>query len=227
MNKQLICQGEENMSEKKEEMKIQPSVEKLRVAHSDNSGVAQTPASMLGGAGNLEKIKEILFGSQSREYEKRFVRLEDRMQKEITTLKEDLSKSFNSLENYMKKEFELLNERQTKEQNDRSAADQKLMDELKSVSLAFENKVLQLDEKFNKRSRELHEQILTQSRDLSDEIRQKHETISELLDKKAEELRVDKVERADLSELLMEMAMRLSNKVDVNMNLSANDLMNE
>ena len=48
------------MSEKKEEMKIQPSVEKLRVAYSDNSGVAQTPASMLGGAGNLEKIKEIL-----------------------------------------------------------------------------------------------------------------------------------------------------------------------
>ncbi len=215
------------MSEKKEEARIQPSVEKLRVAHPESSGGGQGSASMLGGAGNLEKIKEILFGSQSREYEKRFVRLEDRMQKEISTLKDDSSKNFTTLENYMKKEFELLNERLAKEQNDRSAGDQKLMEELKSMSLAFENKVLQLEEKFNKRSRELHEQILTQSRNLSDEIRQKHETVSELLDKEAQELRVDKVERADLSELLMEMAMRLSNKVDVNLNFSANDLMNE
>jgi hypothetical protein len=227
MNKTPIGLGEKNMSEKKEEIKTQQPVEKLRIAHAETSGGAQASASMLGGAGNLEKVKEILFGSQSREYEKRFVRLEDRMQKEISTLKDDLAKNFNTLENYMKKEFELLNERQTKEQNDRSVADQKLMDELKSVSLTLENKALQLDEKFNKRSRELHEQILTQSRDLSEEIRQKHETISELLDKKAEELRIDKVERADLSELLMEMAMRLSNKVDVNLNLSANDLMNE
>ena len=124
------------MSEKKEEIRIQQPVEKLRVAHADNSGGAQSPASMLGGAGNLEKIKEILFGSQSREYEKRFIRLEDRMQKEITTLKEDLSKSFNSLENYMKKEFELLNERQAKEQNDRSTGDQKLMEERIALSTA-------------------------------------------------------------------------------------------
>jgi DNA anti-recombination protein RmuC len=215
------------MSEKKEEARIQPSVEKLRVAHPESSGGGQASASMLGGAGNLEKIKEILFGSQSREYEKRFVRLEDRMQKEISTLKDDSSKNFTTLENYMKKEFELLNERLAKEQNDRSTGDQKLMEELKSMSLAFENKILQLEEKFNKRSRELHEQILTQSRNLSDEIRQKHETVSELLDKEAQELRVDKVERADLSELLMEMAMRLSNKVDVNLNFSANDLLNE
>lgn len=215
------------MSEKKEDAKTQQSVEKLRIAHAETSGGSQASASMLGGAGNLEKVKEILFGSQSREYEKRFVRLEDRMQKEISSLKEDLSKSFASLESYMKKEFELLNERQIKDQNDRSAGDQRLTEELKNVSQTLENKVLQLEEKFNKRSRELHEQILTQSRNLSDEIRQKHETISELLDKEAHELRVDKVERADLSELLMEMAMRLSNKSEVNLNFSANDLINE
>lgn len=188
---------------------------------------SSSQASMLAGAGNVEKIRDILFGSQMREYEKRFVRLEDRMQKEISSLKDELSKTFDSLEKFMKKEFELLNERLEKEQDDRSSAIKKVTEELKDNSSNLEKKILQTEDKLNKRSRELHEQILDQSKSLSDEIRQKHEAISELLDKEAQELRTDKVERADLSELLMEMAMRLSNKVEVNFNLSANDLMNE
>ncbi len=207
---------------------IEPQpVQRVRPATADFSGSVSSQASVLAGAGNVEKIRDILFGTQMREYDKRFNRLEDRMQKEVNSLKDELSRSFESLEKFMKKEFELLNERLEKEQEDRASATKKLNEELKDTSANIERKILQTEDKLNKRSRELHEQILDQSKSLSDEIRQKHETISELLDKEAQELRTDKVERADLSELLMEMAMRLSNKVDKNFNLSPNDLMNE
>ena len=214
------------MEETKKETSEPQTTQKVKPVLADVSGAANQ-ASVLAGAGNVEKIRDILFGTQMREYEKRFVRLEDRMQKEMNSIKDELQKSFESLEKFMKKEFELLNERLEKEQDDRSNSVKKLNEELKDMSTSIEKKIIQTEDKLNKRSRELHEQILTQSKSLSDDIRQKHETISELLDKEAQELRIDKVERADLSELLMEMAMRLSNKVEVNFNLSANDLMNE
>ncbi len=215
------------MEETKKETVEPQAVHKSKPGLADLSGSSAAQASVLAGAGNVEKIRDILFGTQMREYEKRFNRLEDRMQKEVSSIKDELLKSFESLEKYMKKEFELLNERLEKEQDDRTSSVNRLTENLKDSSLSFEKKLIQAEDKLNKRSRELHEQILTQSKTLSDEIRQKHEAISELLDKEAQELRTDKVERADLSELMMEMAMRLSNKVEVNFNLSANDLMND
>ena len=180
-----------------------------------------------GNSGNVDKIRDILFGSQMREYEKRFVRLEERTQKDISSLKEELLKNFESLEHFMKKEIELLNERQENEQNERFSAIQKVSEELKSSSLTLENKISQTEDKLNKRARDLHEEILAQSKSLSEEIRQKHETISELLEREAEELRFDKVDRSDLSELFMEMAMRLSNKADMKLDLCSSELINE
>lgn len=205
--------------------KQSPEVGKGGIPETISGGQAQ--ASMLSGAGNVDKIRDILFGSQMREYEKRFVRLEDRMQKEVNSLKDDLRKGFESLEHYMKKEFELVNERQKKEHDDRSNAVQALSDDLKNASLNLEKKISLVEEQLDKKTRELRDEMLNQYKTLSDEIRQKHEAITTLLEREAHELQVEKVDRNNLSELLMEMAMRLANKGDVQFDLSANNLLNE
>lgn len=59
-------------------------------------------------AGNIDKVRDILFGAQMRDYEKRFARLEERLQKATSDLKDDLKKRFDSLESYVKKEGESL-----------------------------------------------------------------------------------------------------------------------
>ena len=46
---------------------------------------------------NVDKIRDILFGSNMREYEKRFARLEERLTKSSDALREDLKKRFDSL----------------------------------------------------------------------------------------------------------------------------------
>lgn len=186
----------------------------------------QGQGSMLTGSGNIEKIRDILFGSQMREYEKRFSRLEDRMLKEITGLKDDFRKNFESLESFTKREFELLNERQQKEQSERYDAVHKLTEELKEASSTLQRKIADLEEQLNKRARDLHEQLLSQSKSLLEEILQKHEAITGLLEKEAEELREEKMDRADLSELFMEMAMRV-NKNRADFDLGTNELFNE
>src|SRR5271155_4900151 len=53
---------------------------------------------------NVDKIRDILFGSNMREYEKRFARLEERLTKSSDALREDLKKRFDSLETYVREE---------------------------------------------------------------------------------------------------------------------------
>jgi hypothetical protein len=43
--------------------------------------------------GNIDKIRDILFGSQSRDFERRFTRMEDRMIKEISDMRDDTRKN--------------------------------------------------------------------------------------------------------------------------------------
>jgi hypothetical protein len=53
--------------------------------------------------GNVDKIRDILFGSQMREYETRFSRLEESLLKESQDLKETTRRRFDTLEAYIKK----------------------------------------------------------------------------------------------------------------------------
>src|SRR5947209_5816204 len=74
----------------------------------------------LAGGGNVDKIRDILFGTQMRDYEKRFVRLEEQLLKESADLREDLRRRFDSLEIYIKKEVESLTDRLKVEQGERA-----------------------------------------------------------------------------------------------------------
>ncbi len=216
--------GKDDPSKQDQTSEEKISVNELKDEKKDQPLQGHTSA--LTGSGNIEKIRDILFGGQMREYEKRFTRLEDRLQKEINGLKEDFRKSFDSLESFTKREFELLNERQQKEQSERYAAVHKLSEELKEASLALERKIAEIEDQMNKKARDLHEQILAQSKSLLEEIHQKHEVITGLLEKEAQELRDEKMDRANLSELFMEIALRV-NKGNVDFDLAANELFNE
>src|SRR5437868_2675049 len=85
----------------------------------------QTLVPEVTGAGSLDKVRDILFGSQARDYEKRFARLEERLTKESTDLKNEVKRRFDMLENYIKKEIKTLGERIRREKKKRKDADNK------------------------------------------------------------------------------------------------------
>jgi DNA anti-recombination protein RmuC len=172
------------------------------------------PADQTGG-GSIDKIRDILFGAQARDYDKRFVRLEERLAKESSDLREEVKRLFNSLENYIKQEFESLTERLKAEQNERAEAVQGISQDMKSSAIGFEKRIGQIDDQLTRHQRELRQQILDQSRSLSEEIRHKHEEVSAALERDARELREDKAGRAALAALFTEMAMRLNNEFKI------------
>src|SRR6202043_4280464 len=69
---------------------------------------------------NVDKIRDILFGSQMRDYEKRFVRLEETVTKAIETLREDMTKRLDPLGNYIKEETDSLGQRIKTEKSERA-----------------------------------------------------------------------------------------------------------
>ena len=150
---------------------------------------------------NLEKIRDILVGSQMREVEKRFARLEERLIKLSSDLRDDLNKSLASLETFVKKEIESLNDRFLTESNERRGAMNTLSLELKALSDFSWQKLNQLDE---------HRQLLDQSKAFSEEIRQKHHELTEVVERAVQDLHVNKTDRSSLAALFNEFASRLN-----------------
>jgi methyl-accepting chemotaxis protein len=175
----------------------------------------ELPGQDVGGAGNVDKIREILFGGQMREYERKFARLEDRLLKESTESREDLKRRFEALEAYIGKEVDSLSDRLKSEQGERAEMVKELTQEVKSLAKAFEKRATQLEEQSAKAQRESRQQLFEQSKDLSEEIRQKAEDLAALVAREVQDLRAEKTDRTALAALLTEMAMRLNNEFTI------------
>ncbi|MGE0887148.1 MAG: hypothetical protein AB7P14_26805 [Blastocatellales bacterium] len=179
---------------------------------SADSQPATPSVSDIPGAGNIEKIRDILFGAQMRDYERRFTRLEDRLMKEAADAREDTRRRFDSLEAFIKQEIAALGDRLRAENQQRSQATEDITREMRDTARSLTNKISALDEHSSQTHRELRQQILDQAKNLSDEIRTKHDDLSASLAREARELRSDKADRTALSNLFTELAMRLNNE---------------
>ncbi|MGH9942250.1 MAG: hypothetical protein ACRD9R_07830 [Pyrinomonadaceae bacterium] len=184
-------------------------------AAADESGDSQANGSgvmLAAEGGNIDKIRDILFGVQMRDYEKRFSRLEERLLKESADLRDDTRKRFEALEAFVRREFESVAERLRSEQNRREESDQNLSRNLHEAGQHFERKFVQFEEQTARAHSDLRQQLLDQSKDLNDEIRRKSEELTALLERQAGELRHDKTDRSALAGLFTEVAMRLNNE---------------
>ncbi|HEY7056834.1 MAG TPA: hypothetical protein VH458_09930 [Vicinamibacterales bacterium] len=178
----------------------------------DKAGDATSNAADATGGASIDKVRDILFGSQVREFERRFARLEERLVKETNDLKEEVRKHLDALELYARKETETLSDQIKAEHTDRVESEGSLSRELKESARALERRTATLDEQLAKAQREQRQQMLEQHQRLSEEIRQKVDEVLAALAREAQELRSDKADRATLASLLTEMAMRLNNE---------------
>jgi len=168
-----------------------------------------------GESGNIDKIREIIFGGHMRDYDKRFTRLEARLIKEGADLRDDTKRRFEVLEMFIKREFEALAERLQTEQRHREESDQSLSRALTEVGQALEAKLVQFDESSARGQRDLRTQILDQSRSLSEEIRQKHAEMSTALEREVADLNREKPSRSHLASMFSELAARLNGDLKI------------
>lgn len=175
----------------------------------DRVAVSVTDAS---GTGNLEKVRDILFGNQMREVDRRFARLEERIIKETRDLKDDIKRRLDALEAYTTKETETLAGHIRQEHSERIDANARLTRELADTAGSFERRSASLDEQLAKGQREIRQHILEQQQRLTEDMRGRIDEVLAALARETHELRNDKTDRMALASLLKEMAMRLTDE---------------
>ena len=171
---------------------------------------AANPVADEVSGGSVDKIRDILFGAQMREYDRRFTRLEERLIKEASELREDTRQRFDTLEGFIKSEFAALSDRLKTENRQRDEMGTELNTRLQESAKTHERKLMQLDELTAQNQQALRSQMLEQAKTLNDELRRKYDELAQALAREADTLRHDKTDRAALADLFTELAMRLN-----------------
>jgi hypothetical protein len=193
------------------ERKMQPVKSVINGAAENSKNLAAEAAS----AGNVDKIRDILFGSHIKDYEIRFARLEESLQQQTADLRDSTRKRLDALENYVRKEVEALQARGKAERDERLEAAKQLTREIKDCNDAVSKKLREMDDQGEETARALREDILRQSKDLLDEMRTRTVELNALLDRRVQELTHSKTDRAALAGLFSEISLRLKDEFEI------------
>ena len=161
---------------------------------------------------NLEKVRDILFGTQSREFEERCSLLEQRLLQESTDLKAQLTRSLEDIKTYINSEVSRLTSQIQQEQAGRSNSVEEVGQVIKNLGSQLESRLSGLHDQTTTQHQKLEAQLTQQKAELT---KHQHQALAEMQSRFQEslkELNADKTDRAALAEMLMDMAMRL--KVD-------------
>lgn len=168
-----------------------------------------TKEEMRDRLGNIDQIRDIILGSQLRDFETRFDKLEsdlsmlqeeieDRTDQVRTVLSTELRAAVDSLE----KKFKTLNSNTLEETAD-------VRQQVDRINRKFSNNVEALDEALDRQTNSIRDE-LSQTRDrLQEDVRSLKNQVFEELARRFSVLRDEKVARDDMAEILFELGMRL------------------
>ena len=159
--------------------------------------------------GNVDKIRDILFGGQMRDYDKRFADMEKRLSVHVERLSSDFEKRIERLNAYTKREVEKLSEQLKTERKDRIADDKQGSKDLKDLSQQVEAWFGEVEDQLESETKDLRNSLHDQNEDLSTLIRQTRDEINTALTEETRDLAEVKVGREDLAGLFAEVALRL------------------
>ncbi|MBT8136472.1 MAG: hypothetical protein KJO54_05605 [Gammaproteobacteria bacterium] len=164
---------------------------------------------------NVDKIREILFGGQMRDYQHRFDELESNISAASENLRNDLANRIESLEGFVRRELELLGERMINDRRERVEERENNAAELQDMRRRFEESLTRLDEQTAGETRAIRSALQEKSLELVQVIQQSRDEFNSMLSRQANQLEDRKVSREDLAALLSEVALRLNRELDL------------
>jgi hypothetical protein len=180
-----------------------------RIALDHGKGAAPVDAP---GGGNVDKIRDILFGSQMKDYDTRFRRLEESLLSQTADIRDTTKRRLDTFESYVKKELEALTGRLKAEREERLEGIKQLSREAKELADTLQHKLRELEDNSSEGDRALREQILQQSKDLLDEMRVRQNEVLAVVERRSEDLASTKTDRTMLAALFTEAALRLNDE---------------
>ena len=155
---------------------------------------------------NISKIRDILFGNNMNEYEKRFEQLEEKLLQSVAENKAETDKKIASLDSYLKKELKMLNEKFIEEEESRIKSDKKLLMDIESL----EESLKKFKQVTNDNFSENHHQMMEFSNDTNNQITALNKALQARLENTANQLQANKVERSSLAMMFTDLAYQIA-----------------
>jgi hypothetical protein len=170
-----------------------------------------TPAG--GDAPGVDKIRELLFGNQMQDYDRRFSVLEERFQQKIRDLEAESARSLQSMETSIKKQVESIASQVRQEQDLRADADKELGRGLREQIQGVEKHLGKVSDQVASLDREFTERLGHESQTMRDDIRRRNEDTRAIIERMFSELSNVKTDRNLLAGLFVEIARCLNQDV--------------
>jgi gas vesicle protein len=159
---------------------------------------------------SVDKIRDILFGNQMQDYDRRFTALEERLLQKINDLESESARNLSILESTVKKQLESLVNQFREEKDRRLDTDKELQRSLRETGQALEKRLGMLSDQQSRLERDFADQSGQQAQSLREEIKRKNEEMRSSMDKMFGELSNVKTERNLLAGLFVEIAKCLN-----------------
>jgi chromosome segregation ATPase len=178
------------------------------VASAAQAALAGSPAS--ADAPGVDKIRELLFGNQMQDYDRRFSLLDERFQQKMRDTEAESARSLASMESSIKKQLESLATQVRQEQELRAEADKELGRGLREQIQALDKRLGQVSDQLASLEREFTERLGHESQALREEMRRRNEDIRATMERMFSELGNVKTDRNLLAGLFVEIARCLN-----------------
>jgi hypothetical protein len=166
-------------------------------------------------SGNVDQIRDILFGGQMRDYERRFEELDERFKRELERARQESVRRF--------EQFEV----SLKDQSDKALAQLKRVElELRTqseshtqnaerMSRTLRTEIADIDEKHEVSGSNLRERLQKLASETAESVRSTQQEMSTVIERMGAGLRDEKVAREELAGFFSEIALRLTRQFDL------------
>ncbi|WP_246691242.1 MULTISPECIES: hypothetical protein [unclassified Mesorhizobium] len=174
----------------------------LGVQARENGG----PADAVG----VDKIRDLLFGNQMQDYDRRFSKLEERVLQRFKDVESEAKRNLEMYESNAKKQIDSLAGQLRTEKDSRADADKEIDRNLREQNQALEKQVRALSDQLSALERDVSDRINRNDHSLREEIKQKNEGVQMLIEKMFADLSNVKTDRNLLAGLFVEVAKALN-----------------
>jgi len=161
----------------------------------------------------VDKMRELLFGNQMQDYDKRFSVMEERFQQRLRDLESESTRSLGGLETTIKKQLESVAGQFREEKDLRADADKELERSLRDHTQALEKRLAQVSDQLARQERDFTERLNHEVQSLRDEMRRRQDDMRATTERMFAELSNVKTDRNLLAGLFVEIAKCLNQDV--------------
>jgi phage host-nuclease inhibitor protein Gam len=159
---------------------------------------------------NLDRVRDILFGSNLTEFNRRFAAIEEFFQSEINRVSSESKRMNETLQALFQQETDALRERTTR--NEERLVE--LRDTMDARIRDLDREMRAMSERLSREIFQLREQTQLQLRELAAEFDQRMVQIDQRLTRVKNELEASKAGRRELAALLTDLATQLAGGID-------------